>query len=423
MRGGFAGYAWTLALPLLLLTRPGRRRWPLLVGTVVAILAWALIAQYLRYAAPIAALLAALCGAAYALASRRCRRPVAIGMRVVFTALGALWLLGFLNTTLFYPGDLPYGVVFGRQSREAYLDEHVVAYAPLQLLNREQGATRAITAYEYPQLYSRVPLYSATYTHGETDEAALLHLLDAGGYSHVVIARDYMDPNWDRYLVTDEEFLRRNAVLVGGGHNGYLYRLVPPEQRGHDQGWARGPELLPNGGLEQANGDRPAGWAPFGHPVYDRTGARAKTGMAAFRSTPQDWYTATVPVQPQAQYLLSHATRAEGEYGFARLQVNWLDGADQIVGVSIEVVPTSPLRYSQFSMLATAPPGASKARIYLVAQQGIAWFDDASFRAVQPEAGGLRVGRSVPTGPTLPPPACPVAWLRRRDFPSSAWTG
>lgn len=412
MRAGFTGYAWLLFVPLLLFARPGRRRWPLLAGVVVAAATWVLITQYLRYAAPIVALLAALSGAAYALASRRCRRPLALGMRAVLVALAALWLLGFLNTTLFYPGDLPYRVVFGRQSRDAYLSEHVVAYLPLQLLDRESGAGRAITAYEYPQLYSRVPLFGANTIPGATDEAALLRLLDARDYTHVVIDRGFLPANWDRLQAIDEEFLRRNAVLVGGERNAYLYRLVPPAERGHDQGWARGPELLPNGGFEQASGERPMGWSASGHPIYDRAGASAKSGRAAFRSTPQDWYTATVPVKPQAQYLLSHATRAEGGNGLARLQVNWLDGADQIVGVSIEVVPTSTRRYAQFSMLATAPPGASRARLYLVAQQGTTWFDDASFRAVSPEAGAMPGVGDSPRGVAVPVRVGHDAWRR-----------
>lgn len=413
MRGGFAGYAWPLALPLLPLALPGRRRWPLLVGLAVGFLAWALSAQYLRYVAPLAALLAALSGAAVALAARRCRRPAGIALRVAVALLCALWPVGLLNTILAFPGDLPYRVVFGQQGREDYLNEHVVAYTPLRLLDREAGATRALTAFEYPQLYTRVPLYPATYTYGEGDEAALLALLDAGGYSHVVVDRGFLLPGWDGYLATDEAFLRRNATLVGGDRNAYLYRLVPPDRRGRDQEWARGPELLPNGGFERADGTGPQGWAPFGRPTYDRSGAQARAGQAAFRATPQDWYTATVPVRPQTRYLLAHATRAEGARGYARLQVNWLDAADQIVGVSLEVVPTSPLRYAQFSMLATAPPGAARARVYLVAQQGVAWFDDASFRAVDAAAGALPGDGAARDGLAPPPPASPVAWRRR----------
>jgi hypothetical protein len=401
---GFAGYALLALVPLVALVRPARRVVALLVAAAVAYGLWFLLAQYLRYALPGFALQCAIAGAAYAAVLARGGPGTRHVLAILTTGLIALSLPAWLNTSLLQQGAIPYRVALGQQSRAAYLSEHLAGFAILDLYNRQPDATRVLSTHNYAQLYSATGLAvveGAAISRTGTEQEVLA-FLDRGGFSHIIVDRTVMPRDWDRYLAVDEAFLRRNAVLIGGERNAYLYRLVPPEQRGRDQGWARGPELLPNGGMEEANGDRPAGWTPFGRPGYDRTGSRAETGQAAFRATPQDWYTATVPVQPQGQYLLAHATRAEGEAGLARLQVNWLDATDQLVGVAIEVVPTSPRRYVRFSMLATAPPGASKARIYLTAQQGSAWFDAASFRAVSAEAGLLAgVGRAP--GSEAPP--------------------
>ncbi|MFN8536656.1 MAG: hypothetical protein U0232_04165 [Thermomicrobiales bacterium] len=97
------------------------------------------------------ALLAALSGAAHALASRRCRCPLALDAGALVVPSAALWLLGFLNTTLLSrrSGRI---ALFSAAEPDADQSEHVVAYLPLQLLDREPGVGRAIAAYEYPQL-------------------------------------------------------------------------------------------------------------------------------------------------------------------------------------------------------------------------------------------------------------------------------
>lgn len=411
---GFVGYLLLALVPLVALARPSRRGVALLAGAAVTYGLWFLLAQYLRYALPGLALQCAIGGAAYAAVAARDSPGLRRAMAIVVTGLIGLNLLAWLNTSLLQQGAIPYRVAFGQQSRADYLSENLQGFAIVDFYNRQPGATRVLATHNYAQLYSSTGLATVesswTFTTGREQDT--LGYLDRDHFSHIIVDRAVMPGNWDRYLPISEEFLRRNAVLVGGERNAYLYRLVPPAERGRDQGWARGQELLPNGGFEQASGDRPLGWSAFGHPLYDRAGASAQSGQAAFRATPQDWYTATVPVKPQARYLLSHATRADGENGLARLQVNWLDGADQIVGVSIEVVPTSARRYAQFSLLATAPPGASKARIYLVAQQGSAWFDDASFRAVSPEAGASPGVSELPRGVAVPVRAGRDAWRR-----------
>ncbi len=116
-----------------------------------------------------------------------------------------------------------------------------------------------------------------------SDEARVLGLLDAGGFSHIIVDRTLLPPNWDQNVMLNEEFLRRNTVLVGGDHNVYLYRLVPAEQRGHEQAWAQGRELLPNGGFEEPDRGAPARVTPSGRPKYDTSGQGYETTPSAVR--------------------------------------------------------------------------------------------------------------------------------------------
>ena len=399
---GFAGYFLLALVPLLVAIRPGRRIAILLVGMLGAYLLWFSTTQYLRYALPIVAILCALGGAAYAAALRRVGgRMVSAATTALLVILGGAGLLGYLVTTLIYPGDVPYRVVLGRQDVSAYLREHVNAYTALRLLDAEPGATGAITSSDYPRLYTRVRLFRAfnlRYIGYQVspDERELLRRLDEGGFTHVVVDRGLLPPEWQDLTITDEEFLRRNAALVGGDHNAYLYRLLPPAQRGQAPPWADGPELLPNGGFEAAAGAWPLGWSPVGHPTYDTGGQAGHSGRGAILATPQDALFTTVAVTPGTRYLLSHFTRGAGGDGLTRLQINWLAAGGTGAGVSIEVVPTTPQRYHRFSMLVTAPANAVAATVYVQAQQGDAWFDDISLRAVSGEARGAAVPISRP---------------------------
>lgn len=400
---GFAGYLVLALVPLVAVTRPRWRGIIMLVGMLGAYLLWFSTTQYLRYALPIVAILCAVGGAGYAAALRRSgSRAVSVVLIALLPVLTAAGLIGYLHTILIYPGDFPYRVVLGQQSVPAYLDEHVDAYTAQRLLDAEPGATGAIAAFEYPRLYTRVRIFRAfnlQYIGYQVspDEGVLLQRLDQGGFSHIIVDRGLLPPEWESLTVTDEEFLRRNTVLVGGDHNAYLYRILPPDQRGKEQPWATGPELLPDGGFEEAEGAWPRGWSPVGRPTYDTSGQAGHGGRGAVRATPQDALFSTVAVTPGARYLLSHFTRGAGGYGLTRLQINWRDAAGGGAGVSIEVVPTSPQRYRLFSMLVTAPANAVAATVYVQAQQGDAWFDDISLRAVPGEIGQStdRVGPSA----------------------------
>jgi hypothetical protein len=223
------------------------------------------------------------------------------------------------------------------------------------------------------------------------DEATLIGILDALGYSHLIVDRTgcLTEPDgcplpWYTWPWLDEGILQRNTVLVGGAHNVYLYRILPPEQRGQPAAWAAGPELIPNGALEPDEHDEPTGWVPIGAPVYDENGLASHDGRGAARVGPAGSYALPVPVTPGAAYLLSQYVRSASGFGRARLQVNWEDAAGASVGVSIEIVPATNAAYRRWSMLATAPPTAVTALVFLSGHESEVWFDDVSFRARAP---------------------------------------
>ncbi len=306
-----------------------------------------------------------------------------------------LGLLAYLDTILRYPGELPYRVVLGCQSKDSYLREHVGGFTALRLLDAEPGATRAVVPNEVARLYTRVRIdrsINLQYIgyHVPADEQVLLQHLDQRGFSHILVERDRLPPEWEELTIINEEFLRRNAVLIGGDRNAYLYRIVPPAERGRDQGWARGRELLANGGFENARNGLPQGWTMSGRPAYDTGGKDGWNSRSAIRVGPRDSFSSRTAVVPNRQYLLSHATRGADGYGLARLQINWGDAAGRTVGVSIEVVPASPRGYRLNSMLATAPPGAVLAVVFAQAQQGQVWYDDVSLRSVEDNSGTAR---------------------------------
>lgn len=388
-RDGFAGYLLLALAPLVLVRRPNWRVGVTLVAAVIGYILWFFVAQILRFALPIFALLCAVGGWAYVAVGRSDSKAARTLMGLLVVVLAGLGPIGYLNSILAQPGHFPYRVVLGGQSKTDYLTYNLSGYGAVSLLDAEPGATRVLATNDYARLYTRVRTTSVVYARGLEDEASLLGYLDREGFSHIIVARDLLGaltPDWDQLLAIDEEFLRRNTILVGGDRNAYLYRLVPPEQRGQDQSWARGRELLANGGFEEARGALPLGWTAAGQPTYDASGAESRAGRGAIRSTPEASYFATTAVAPNERYLLSHATRSAGEAGQARLQINWLDRAGSLVGVSIDVVPVSPRGYHRYSMLATAPPTASTAVIYAQAQGGTVWFDDISLRSAGPSA-------------------------------------
>lgn len=383
--GGHLGFLLFGLAPLLLLTRLRSRRLvlALLAGAVTAFLLWFYTAQYLRYGLPIFALLCPVAGIAYTATHARIHdnagRTISNGLLLFLAAATVVVGVSVPNVEWHY--------TLGLENTTSYLTKYLACcggYTALRLLDAEPGATRALAIPEQAQLYTRVPLSSpgdGTPAPALTGaDMQVLAWLDAGGYSHIIVDRRLLAllrPDWDQATAIDEDFLRRNAVLVGGDHNAYLYRLLPPDQRGGQHLWAQGNELLSNGGFESAL----TGWTATGHPQYDNSGRMSRDGSGAVLLTPQDTLVTSANVVPNKQYLLAHTTWSVGGSGGARLHLEWHDGAGHLIGSADETVPVSQRGYHTFSMLATAPAGAATVTVRLEVAQGNIWFDDVSLRA------------------------------------------
>lgn len=138
-----------------------------------------------------------------------------------------------------------------------------------------------------------------------------------------------------------------------------------------------GENLIDNPGFEVDDSGIPANWVKQGDPVYDQSGAKSHSGKAAVLADEQNGYFFRLYVSGLTRYTLSHYARGEvgGEKG--RLQINWLDGSDNIVDVSI-IVFTTTTEYTRRSLTAVAPQEAIIAEVYVstaTAEDRI-WYDD-----------------------------------------------
>jgi hypothetical protein len=187
---------------------------------------------------------------------------------------------------------------------------------------------------------------------------------------------------WDEETIRGEEFLRRNAVLVGGDDNVYLYRLLPPDERGQPRPWAQGEELIANGGFDVRRAGGPLGWRPIGEPSFAESGTLTPPATGVIRSSPGNAYVTYAEVLPDRQYLLSLTSWSNARDSLARLHIDWLDAHGNLIGSEIETARVSDKEFRLRSMLAAAPPRAVTAAVYAAADRGEVWFDSVSLKSV-----------------------------------------
>jgi len=396
---GLLGYLPISLLPLLLIMRPRYQTVALWMGAAVATLFWFYSAQYLRYGLPIVALLCPLGAAAF----ESVRRNVTSGAlrRTLVTLVLILAVAGAAVQARVPTYALDF--VLGRQTTAEYVDRYVFCCAGttiLQLLDAQPDAARAYALYDPPRLYARTPIGRAlTGPNGVPpdlrDPAAVLAALDAGGYTHLLISRRYLPSDWAQSQLMDETFLRRYTTLVGNGPNTYLYRLSPPNERAVAVAWTTGPELLANGDFSARDpAGNPRDWT-MTTPKSAFQGANVATlpasGSALLIERENGWI-ATVPVISERRYLLDTASRsaaAVADTGGLTLRLDWHDANGQIVSSDVSSVPTDATQYHRFSLVASAPAGATTVTVALVAQNSAIWVDTASLRET---VGGVDAG-------------------------------
>jgi len=378
---GVIGYLLLGCLPLLLAYRPRMRVLAVAIGCLVAFLLWFYTAQYLRYGLPIFALLCPVAATAFVFVYRRLRvapfRVLALACVIVLLGAGVVVQLRVPNTGRQF--------AFGQEGTTAYLGRDqicCIGYPALALLNAQPAVGRVLSVPDPARLYTGLSLESPM-TAGVSSpfsvlqtEADVLKAIDTGGYSHIIINRWALPTSWAQMLLVQEEFLRRNTTLVGGGNNAYIYRILPPAERGHDQPWVSGPELLR--AFVAVTPDSACGWTRLsGQPRCETR----PSGVTAYL-LPTDQLAETVPVTPQTTYLLSQVSQGMGANGRVVLRIDWQDSAGATIASLREEVPTSTLGEHRFSMLAAAPPTAVSASIVVQTADGTARVRDVSLRAV-----------------------------------------
>lgn len=137
--------------------------------------------------------------------------------------------------------------------------------------------------------------------------------------------------------------------------------------------------LIPNPGFESLNGGHPTDWVIYGQPRITQTSSKAHAGKVFVTVDPVSGMYARLRVEPTKIYSLGYWCRADKPGQLARLQINWLDEALQIVAVNIDAVACgAEWSWQKFSVM--SPPGAPVAQVYVnVHENSEVSFDDYMF--------------------------------------------
>ncbi len=399
-----------LALSPLLLLLPTARRLPhrsavAVVGVAAGVfgIMWLFVLlQNLRYLLPAIPLLAALLGAGYA-----CGARLRLGSLISSVATAALFIATIGNALNSWDmrtvsgRELPYNLVLGRQSEENYLSTYIPGYWAMRYLNTTYGTNAQVWS---PSLASRVysearwfsndalltlPLQQAlNELQSETDAGVLAARLRALGFTHVLAngwSRDMSLPEAKRPTYLRSDFLTGYAALEYADNGVVLYRLLAEGE--HPPLWTER-ELLANGGFETGEGTAPDDWitsAIAGR--WDRSGAMAHSGAAAVMLEANTaYYSRSVPVMPGRTYRLHVFASAPDQDTVGIFRIEFLDAEKQSIPRSwVGYYPDAT--YRQYELLATAPPDARYARVFLstLALGKSMWVDDVSLVELIPE--------------------------------------
>jgi 4-amino-4-deoxy-L-arabinose transferase-like glycosyltransferase len=351
----------------------------LLILTAAYTLFWFFTGQVLRYLLPALTLISLAAGAAldwilcWAPLSRKWtnHRVITVGVFALLMAPG--WIYAWQNWQ--QKGPLP----VTKEQRVAYLTARFPSYPAYELLNSLKGRNYTLYAFHDASMAyfadglfmgdwfgpDRYALIDANITSGR----ALYSQLKALGADHFLRRAGKFVPE----LPTDE-FFNSNFKPLYLRSDIALYEITdrPFQQRMID--------VLQNPGFEELKEGQPVGWRMAGSPMIDTSGKQSASGAVAVRSNgASDVVYQSLGVNPGESFMFSCQARSSEKGQTAKLQINWLDTEDRILGELIEVIKPGP-SWQRNTKNVMVPEQASKAIIYLSAlDQSSVWFDDISF--------------------------------------------
>lgn len=173
----------------------------------------------------------------------------------------------------------------------------------------------------------------------------------------------------------------------------------------------RGPNLVPNAGFEELEGNKPAGWASHLSPNFVVDTQVVHDGKASLRFTKPDadtrfWVSRNIELNQKrpTPLVVSGWSKADGVTGTR--------GSDYSVWVDLQYVDGTPLwgrtalfdvgahdwQYSEFPFVVAKPVRTATVNIlFRGAYTGTTWFDDVALQELQVEGGGLFDGNPVAT--------------------------
>jgi hypothetical protein len=339
----------------------------------------AYIMQYGRYYIPVLPLVVVLAVAPiFHLSSQMkwLRRFNLVVLGVVVAAQVALTPLLYWNI----PDRFPMKLAFGKETTASFRSRAVRMYGPFQYMNRIVGPDQKVivaggeTGRLYLNAYMATPLdpdvIKIAYSSTEDDLAANLI---RNGYKYLFINRDSWHSTLPFHYLT-EPFLNKFASMEFTHNRISVYSL-------HDKPVSATSvtNLIPNPGFESLNGGHPTDWVLYGQPRITQAASKAHAGKVFVTVDPVSGMYARLSVEPGKIYSLGYWCRADKPAQLARLQINWLDAALQIVAVNIDAVACgAEWSWQKFSVM--SPPGAPVAQVYVnVHENSEVSFDDYMF--------------------------------------------
>ncbi len=333
------------------------------LSCVVGTALWFASAQYGRYLLPVLAVESVLIAVLLGRIAARVRGGSTV-LALALAGLVGLSFVGYVDMLGNVPGTVPWPVVLGKQTRDAYLSQalrHYLAYRWLATHAPSSARILGIGLSEWPIAYSDAPVYIAHMTQlgrqilsAPSEEEAQARLT-SDAFDYVVI--DYFPrptPWHDRFVITRGSFINDSLRLVYGNNYVYVYEVATPAPPMR--------ETLRDVDLRQlSTADGP--WQRFG------TVPTASEQCVGARIGDRGGFAQSFDARPDTLHVFQFSIRALGPGASGKLQVNWL-GQDGSVTSNIEIYPVSGQAETD-TMASTSPANVRQGIVYLSGYGGV----------------------------------------------------